>query len=127
MSRDERSESGPSGRERKAWKPLRSDRPGPRAVSESVERLAGRLGAPPVSALKTVFGDWRAAVGDAIADHAEPVSLTNGVLVVAVDQPGWATQLKLLAPEVMGRLNDRAGDGTVQSLEVRVKGARRRR
>ena len=80
-----------------------------------------------MAALKTVFGDWRDAVGDAVADHAEPVSLTEGVLVVAVDQPVWATQLKLLAPEVIGRLNDRAGDGTVQSLEVRVKGARKRR
>ena len=109
------------------WKPLRSDRPGPRPVGESVERVAGRLGAPPVAALKTVFGDWRAAVGDAVADHAEPVSLTDGVLVVAVEQPGWATQLKLLAPELIGRLNDRAGAGTVKSLEVRVKGARKRR
>ena len=109
------------------WKPLRSDRPGPRPVGESVERVAGRLGAPPVAALKTVFGGWREAVGDAVADHAEPVSLTGGVLVVAVDQPGWATQLKLLAPEVIGRLNARAGEGTVHSLEVRVKGARRRR
>ena len=80
-----------------------------------------------MAALKAVFGDWRDAVGDAVADHAEPVSLTEGVLVVAVDQPVWATQLKLLAPEVIGRLNDRAGDGTVQSLEVRVKGARKRR
>jgi predicted nucleic acid-binding Zn ribbon protein len=109
------------------WKPLRRDRPGPRPVGESVERVASRLGAPPVAALKTVFGDWRDAVGDAVADHAEPLSLTDGVLVVAVDQPGWATQLKLLAPELIERINDRAGDGTVQSLEVRVKGARRRR
>lgn len=109
------------------WKPLRSDRPGPRPVGESVERLAGRLGAPPVAALKMVFGQWREAVGEAVADHAEPVSLTDGVLVVSVDQPGWATQLKLLAPELITRLNDRAGAGTVQSLEVRVRGARRRR
>ena len=109
------------------WKPLRRDRPGPRHVGESIERVAGRLGAPPVAALKTVFGDWREAVGEAVADHAEPVSLTDGVLVVAVEQPGWATQLKLLAPELIERINSRAGEGTVTSLEVRVKGSRRRR
>lgn len=109
------------------WRPLRGDKPGPRPVAESVERLATRLGAPPVPALRLVFGQWRESVGSAVADHAEPVSLTDGVLVVAVDEPAWATQLRLLSPQLIAQLNKRAGEGTVTSLEVRVRGARRRR
>jgi predicted nucleic acid-binding Zn ribbon protein len=93
----------------------------PRPVRESLEHLARRLGAPTASALGAVFSQWDEAVGPSVAAHARPVSLTDGVLVVVVDQPGWATQLRYLSTDLLQRLADVAGEGVVGRIEIRVE------
>jgi len=42
-------------------------------------------------------------------------------LVVDVDQPGWATQLRYLETDLLARLAAVAGPGAVRSIEVRVR------
>lgn len=95
-------------------------RTAPRPVSDGLEGMARRLGAPNASSLGAVFSQWDEAVGPSVAAHARPVSLADGVLTVAVDQPGWATQLRYLANDVIRRLADVAGPGVVGRLEIRV-------
>jgi predicted nucleic acid-binding Zn ribbon protein len=97
-------------------------RTAPRPVSDGLEQLARRLGAPSAASLGAVFAHWEETVGEAIAAHARPVSLNDGVLVVAVDEPGWATQLRYLSTDLIRRLSDVAGDGVVGRIEVRVEG-----
>jgi predicted nucleic acid-binding Zn ribbon protein len=92
----------------------------PRPVRDSLEHLARRLGAPTASALGAVFSQWDEAVGPSIAAHARPVSLADGVLVVVVDQPGWATQLRYLSADLLRRLADVAGEGVVGRIDIRV-------
>ena len=94
----------------------------PRPVSDGLEGMARRLGAPTASSLGAVFSQWDEAVGASVAAHARPVSLADGVLTVAVDQPGWATQLRYLASDLIRRLADVAGPGVVGRLEIRVEG-----
>jgi predicted nucleic acid-binding Zn ribbon protein len=86
-----------------------------------LDSFAKRLGAPAAGALAVVFAHWGEVVGDSVAAHARPVSLVKGVLRVAVDQSGWATQLKFLAPQLVGRLNEVAGAAVVERIEVRVE------
>jgi predicted nucleic acid-binding Zn ribbon protein len=93
----------------------------PRPVRDSLEHLARRLGAPTASSLGAVFSQWEEAVGPSVAAHARPVSLAGGVLVVAVDQPGWATQLRYLTDDLLGRLADVAGEGVVGRIDIRVE------
>ena len=38
--------------------------------------------------------------------------------MVRTDSTAWATQMKLLAPTVVRRLNEELGDGTVTVIEV---------
>ncbi len=66
-----------------------------------------------------VFGRWEEAVGAAVAAHVQPVKLDGTTLVVKVDDPAWATQLKFLEGTVKQRLLEVAG-ATVDKLEVRV-------
>ncbi len=94
-------------------------------MKHSLEHLARRLGAPTASALGAVFSQWEAAVGPSVAAHARPVSLNDGVLIVAVDQPGWATQLRYLSADLLVRLADVAGEGVVGRIEIRVEGGPR--
>ena len=71
------------------------------------------------SALGGVFGRWEEAVGDALAAHVQPVKLDGTTLVVEVDDPAWATQLKFLETTLKQRLAEIAG-ATIERIDVRV-------
>jgi predicted nucleic acid-binding Zn ribbon protein len=97
-------------------------RSAPRPVADGLEHLARRLGAPTASSLGVVFSRWEEVVGPVIAAHTAPRSLIDGVLVVSVDQPGWATQLRYLSTDLLQRLKDVAGPGVVGRIDIRVDG-----
>jgi predicted nucleic acid-binding Zn ribbon protein len=104
------------------WRPL--PEPGdsdPRPVSESLDGMARRLGGAKASVLNVVFARWEEIVGPSVAAHAEPLSLRDGVLTLGTDQPGWATQLRFLAPDLLRRVAAVAGEGAVDRVEVRVR------
>ncbi|WP_243058310.1 DUF721 domain-containing protein [Nocardioides sp. SR21] len=65
-----------------------------------------------------VFGRWAELVGDEVAAHCTPESFADGRLVVRTDSTAWATQLRLLAPTVVRRLNEELGHGTVTVIDV---------
>lgn len=67
-----------------------------------------------------VFGRWAEAVGDAVAAHVTPVKLDGSKLVVEVDDPAWATQLRFLETALKQRLHEVAG-ASIDTVEVRVK------
>jgi predicted nucleic acid-binding Zn ribbon protein len=95
---------------------------GPRRVSESLEALSERLGTGAADTLRVVFGRWEQVVGPAMAAHVRPLRLHDGVLVVAVDHPAWATEVRQLAPQILGRLGEVcAADQAPHRLEVRVR------
>jgi predicted nucleic acid-binding Zn ribbon protein len=48
-----------------------------------------------------------------------PVRLDRGVLLVEVDDPAWATQVRLLEDQLRTRLQDVAGV-SVERIELRV-------
>ena len=68
----------------------------------------------------SLFSRWTDAVGEVVAAHARPVKLDGDRLLVEVDEPGWATQLRFLEAEVIGRLRSVAGL-EVSRFDVRVK------
>jgi predicted nucleic acid-binding Zn ribbon protein len=102
------------------WKPLDSD-PGPRPVNDSLDSLARRLGAPRASSVEAVFARWEEVVGESVASHAQPRSLRRGTLVVAVDDPAWASELRSLIPAILERCAALAGADTVRKIDVRVR------
>jgi len=97
------------------------DPPEPRSIKASLDEVARGLGGPDASSLSGLFGRWAELVGPQLAAHARPLSLTSGVLVVAVTEPGWATQLTYLESELLGRFREALGDGVVDRVEVRLR------
>jgi YebC/PmpR family DNA-binding regulatory protein len=65
-----------------------------------------------------VFGRWDTLVGPDIAAHCRPESLTEGELLVVAESTAWATQLRLLAPSILGRLRAGVGGDVVTKLRV---------
>ena len=95
-----------------------SDDPTP--IGESLDRVLRALGTPGVEATKTVFGDWEALVGPTFAAHARPVSLDHGCLLVAVDEPAWATRFRYEQAGLLDRFASELGAGAVTRIDVRV-------
>ena len=65
-----------------------------------------------------VFGRWSALVGPEIAAHCAPQTLTEGELLVVAESTAWATQLRLLAPTILGKLRAQVGGDVVTRLRV---------
>jgi len=65
-----------------------------------------------------VFTRWASVVGDEVAAHVTPESYADGRLVVRTDSTAWATEMKLLAGNLVHRLNQDLGDGTVEVIDV---------
>lgn len=70
---------------------------------------ADRPPATPASALGRLFSQWEEAVGSRLARHVKPLTLAGDELSVVVDQPAWATQVRMLAPTILERVADVAG------------------
>jgi len=90
-------------------------------VSESLEGLAARIGASSSASLVAVFTHWEEAVGPSVAAHCRPATLVRGTLVVEVEDPVWATQLRYLSGTIIERFAATAGPGAVDRVEVRVR------
>jgi predicted nucleic acid-binding Zn ribbon protein len=66
----------------------------------------------------SMFARWAELVGAEVGAHSRAESFADGKLVVRTDSTAWATQLRLLAPSVVRRLNEDLGHGTVVVIEV---------
>jgi predicted nucleic acid-binding Zn ribbon protein len=70
------------------------------------------------AAVGAVFGHWPDIVGPQLALHTKPESFEAGELTVAADSPAWATQVRLMAPQLLKRLAEELGHGTVRHIRV---------
>lgn len=102
------------------WKPIPGEVPDPRPVRDSLPGLARSLGAPAPALLSAVFDRWEEIVGPAIAAESWPIRITDGVLRIGVEHPGWATQLGFLGPDVVRKVAAATGDPAIQKIEVKV-------
>ena len=97
--------------------PQRAD---PQQLGAAIDGLLQAEGWTLAAATGSVFGRWAQIVGADLAAHTTPDSLADGELTVSADSTAWATQVRLLAAQLVRRLNSELGDGTV--LRVKVRG-----
>jgi len=97
----------------------RQRRDDPQPLGTAIDGLLGDQGWRQRAAVGGAFGRWPQIVGADLAAHAHPESFAGGELVIAADSTAWATQLRLLAGQLVRRLNAELGDGTVRRVRVR--------
>ena len=94
----------------------------PQTLDSTIGRLIAEQGWGTDVRVHGVFSRWDAIVGREVAQHARPTSFVReengGRLVVRTDSTAWATQMRLLAPTVVRRLNEELGNGTVTIIDV---------
>jgi predicted nucleic acid-binding Zn ribbon protein len=103
---------------RRGWSGPGPDERDPQPLSAIAGLLAKSRGWSAKVAEGTVFGRWPTVVGEDIAAHATPVSLIDGVLSVQAESTAWATQLRMLQAQLLGRINAAVGQGVVTQLKI---------
>ena len=102
----------------------------PQLLDSTIGRLIADQGWDTDVRVHGVFTRWEVVVGREVAQHCRPETFVQGErdgrdpeaggkLVVRTDSTAWATQMRLLAPTVVRRLNEELGDGTVTVIDVR--------
>ncbi len=90
----------------------------PQLLESVVARLVDVRGWELDLRMRGVFARWPELVGEEVALHCTPETFVEGKLVVRTDSTAWATQLRLLSPTVVRRLNEELGHDTVTLIEV---------
>ena len=107
---------------RKRAKPKadRTRNPGdPQPLGEALDELITASGWTTEVGLHQLLGRWADLVGPTNAEHSRPEGFEKTVLRVRTDSTAWATNLRLLAPSIVARLNEQLGDGTVTRIVVK--------
>lgn len=89
-------------------------------IGESLERVVRSLTGTAASGVTGVFERWESIVGERVAAHARPLGLDDGRLIIGVDEPGWATELRYLEADLVRNATAVLGPGVVRSVDVRV-------
>ena len=93
---------------------------GPRRLTASLDAVSNKLGMRDAQGLGRLFAEWERIVGPGMAEHVKPVRIDQETLVVRVDHPAWATQVRHLGEDLLDRVAAEAGVVRPLRLEVRV-------
>jgi len=94
----------------------------PQKASGAFQRLV--TDSAPETLLAAVQAVWPRAAGEAVANHAEPVSERDGEVTIACRTATWAQELDLLQERLRGRLNEELGGDRVSGLRFTADGQR---
>ena len=71
-----------------------------------------------------VMRNWEEAVGGLLADKTSPDRFDHGIVWVAATGSAWAQEIRLRREEIVGRLNEMAGEDLFKDIRVGVRAPR---
>lgn len=90
----------------------------PLPVGQALDALLTERGWQADSAIARLVTRWPSVVGAEMADHVAPVSFQDGVLLLQAESTAWATQVRLLLPDLRRVVDAEVGTGVVASISV---------
>jgi len=66
----------------------------------------------------TLFTEWEQIVGSDLAINAQPISLLEGELTIQTTSTAWATQLNMIAPNLLKTISGSAPGALVERLTI---------
>lgn len=97
--------------------PVRSA--GPQPLGDVFSKFIAQRGWKEPVAVGSVLADWASIVGPQIAENAKVETFENAQLVLRASSTAWATQLRLLTPQLMHKFDEVLGPGVITKLEIR--------
>jgi predicted nucleic acid-binding Zn ribbon protein len=94
----------------------------PQKLGDVMGGMLSRSGIADRIAQAAVIPDWPALVGPQIARVTEPMSVTpQGTLFVSVTTNAWMTELSLMEPELLRRLNQKTGKLKIRKIRWQMR------
>jgi predicted nucleic acid-binding Zn ribbon protein len=90
----------------------------PASIGDAVDAFIREQGWQDESAVALLMAQWGQIVGHDVAEHVEPVSFTEGVLTLQASSTAWATQVRLLLPDLQRAVDGSVGEGVVMRIRV---------
>jgi predicted nucleic acid-binding Zn ribbon protein len=90
----------------------------PQLLGAALNRLVEAQGWSRDISVRMLLGKWPSLVGPVNAVHSTPIGYADGVLTVRAESTVWATSLRAMAPQLVAKLNEALGDGTVTRVEI---------
>jgi predicted nucleic acid-binding Zn ribbon protein len=97
----------------------RPDGRDPQLLGSAIDGLISDRGWEAPAAGAAAVARWAEIVGTQVAEHCRAEAFEDGTLTVVADSTAWATQVRLLSAQILHRLADTVGAGTVTRLDVR--------
>lgn len=96
----------------------RPDPRDPQGIENVLKKVLGNLGWNAGMNAGRVLEEWDDIVGERLATHCRPVSLEDGVLVVSASSSAWASQLRMLTPQLITTIEEHVGSHVISELKV---------
>lgn len=96
----------------------RPDGRDPARLGDIVGKSLTELGWVAPLAEARLMSQWASVVGPEIASRCHPVSLSDGDLRITAESTAWATQLRLMAPQILARISRELPAGMVGKLLI---------
>ena len=87
---------------------------------ETLPNILRSIGDDPEVATAAAMTAWKRAAGDGLRQHAVPVALNDGVLVVAVADAVWQKQMRPMLKELIYKTNTILGQSLVKQVDLIV-------
>lgn len=96
----------------------------PKKLGDVMSDVLSKSGIADRVAQANVIPEWHSLVGPQIARVTEPLSVTpQGTLFVAVTTNAWMTELSLMEPDLLRRLNQRTGRLSIRKIRWQLRGS----
>ncbi len=96
------------------------DATGPVPLRRSLERLLSGMGSPEIDATASILESWPEIIGPELASRIVAVAVRGPELIVRVEDPAWASQLRWLERQLLDRIEALVGPGRITAVTAKV-------
>ena len=89
------------------------------SLGETLKMLMQSLGIEKQVEQYKIFDVWNEVVGQQVAKVAQPERLQNGVLIVAVNNAPWRSELTFRKKEILEKIHERTSSTSIVDIKFR--------
>lgn len=93
---------------------------GPTAIIYALESYLARAGLIQKLKEQLAVASWARIVGRDVASKTTPLSVSNGILYIAVDSPSWACEISFLKEHIIRQLNEIVKEEVIRDIRSEV-------
>lgn len=90
----------------------------PQTLGNAMDELIAHRGWKQESAGAQVLTQWTQIVGEDLASHVVPDTFEAGILVLRAESTTWATQVRLMLPQLRKNIDTAVGTGVVSDIRI---------